>query len=373
MDAVDASEHYEITTGEETPSLLTIIIDTNPRAWSVLADTLPLSRAVANILVLVNSHLAFSSANQVAIIASHTRRAVWLYPTPLKPAQEDVGMRDAESSLPGKHAAGRTSANKFPQFFEIEATLLTSLRSLINTTSERDLTSTTTLISRALTIALAYINKAAISLPTTKTKPAAGEAKKTPGRSADDSALGLHARILVVSVSDSSAAQYIETMNAVFAASHSGIAIDVLSLHGSATFLQQAAYITRGTFLHAAKHPQGLLAYLMLGFGSSGSRDDASAVVSASADTVDFRAACFCHRRVVDTGYVCSICLSIFCDVPPDAECLTCGTRLALGNYGATPHVTFVPGEKRKKKKKLKVNGDGREGTASAAGTPRPS
>lgn len=25
---------------------------------------------------------------------------------------------------------------------------------------------------------------------------------------------------------------------------------------------------------------------------------------------VDFRAACFCHRRVVDVGFVCSICLS---------------------------------------------------------------
>lgn len=25
---------------------------------------------------------------------------------------------------------------------------------------------------------------------------------------------------------------------------------------------------------------------------------------------MDFRAACFCHKRVVDIGFVCSICLS---------------------------------------------------------------
>lgn len=25
---------------------------------------------------------------------------------------------------------------------------------------------------------------------------------------------------------------------------------------------------------------------------------------------VDFRAACFCHKKVVDVGFVCSICLS---------------------------------------------------------------
>jgi transcription initiation factor TFIIH subunit 3 len=62
---------------------------------------------------------------------------------------------------------------------------------------------------------------------------------------------------------------------------------------------------------------------------------------SPSAETVDFRAACFCHRRVVDTGYVCSVCLSIFCEVPEEAECLTCGTKLQLGSYGKKPVVKF--------------------------------
>jgi len=25
---------------------------------------------------------------------------------------------------------------------------------------------------------------------------------------------------------------------------------------------------------------------------------------------VDYRAACFCHRNLIDVGYVCSVCLS---------------------------------------------------------------
>lgn len=33
-------------------------------------------------------------------------------------------------------------------------------------------------------------------------------------------------------------------------------------------------------------------------------------LVPPTAVGVDFRAACFCHRRVVDVGFVCSICLS---------------------------------------------------------------
>lgn len=27
-------------------------------------------------------------------------------------------------------------------------------------------------------------------------------------------------------------------------------------------------------------------------------------------EQVDLRAACFCHRKIVDIGYVCSVCLS---------------------------------------------------------------
>ena len=60
-------------------------------------------------------------------------------------------------------------------------------------------------------------------------------------------------------------------------------------------------------------------------------------------------------------GFVCSICLSIFCEPPEGAICLTCGTHLKVGEYGRKP-VVVVRGKKRKKRK---------EGVAeSARGTP---
>ncbi|KAK3493209.1 transcription factor Tfb4-domain-containing protein [Neurospora crassa] len=409
QDAVDASEHYEIYNTDDIPSLYTIIIDTNPRAWAALNDVLPLTKALANILIFVNSHLAFNNSNQVALIASHTNRAVWLYPTapdqnpgrqPQNP-YEDFEMRDA--SFTSKQQSP-PPANKYPLFAQIERSLLSSLRSLITDTTTEDITSTTTTqISGALTLALAHINKTALlfapsnsatgptpssaggksSVSTTSgAGPGGGNAASLPGIGGGGLA-GLHARILVVSVSDSSPSQYIPTMNAVFAAAHARIAIDTLALRGSATFLQQASYITRGTFIRA-QEPRGLLQYLMFGFGSGsapqglaaagnqrsqqqhgghkGKEDKASEkavgaaakggakhggqkflgsnasvadlLVTPSADSVDFRAACFCHRNVIDTGFVCSICLSIFCEVPEGGECLTCGTKLALGNYG---------------------------------------
>ncbi|ROW10669.1 hypothetical protein VPNG_05090 [Cytospora leucostoma] len=435
MDAVDATDHYEIYATEETPSLCTIIVDTNPRAWAAVKDDLPISKALANILVFANSHLACSSTNQVAIIASHTNRAVWLYPPPPKPKPrskakaseakqrqngDDVEMtdaffdgppRDSQTHPKKRHAA----ANKYPQFAQIESSILTSLRGLMTSTTESDLATTTTQISGALTLALSHINKTSVLLSATDASSASAMTSKNSGGSAATAAAaqalpqagiltGLHARIVVISVSESSPAQYIPTMNAVFAASHAGIPIDILSLQGSATFLQQASYITRGTFLEATS-PQGLLTYLLFGFASSiassttvmatktntagqvgsassdprgvGGSDESGGgaglnqLISPSTASVDFRAACFCHRRVIDSGFVCSICLSIFCEVPRDAECLTCGNRLALGRYGAKPAV--VP-RRRKKKRKLGLNGEpvGSEQPSSATGTPRP-
>lgn len=363
MDAVDVSDHYEVTTSEETPSLLSIVLDTNPRAWAALNSVLPLSRAIANILVFVNAHLAFSNASQVALIAAHVNRAVWLYPpppeadkTPVPPAGDDgsgdTPMRDAASAPP-------TSANKYPQFAQIERAVLSSIRTLVNETTEEDLESMTTQLAGALTIALCHINKAVQQL-TTSSGSAEDAARKN-----SSAPPALKGRILVVSVSDSEPIQYIPTMNAVFAAAHAQVAIDTLSLSGEPAFLQQACFNTNGTFL-AASNPQGLLTYLM--FGLIADTEARRSLVPPTHDKVDFRAACFCHGKVIDRGFVCSICLSIFCTLPDNAECLTCGTKLELGNYGSKPAV--IP--KKKKKRRRPADGTPGEEGASNTATPTP-
>lgn len=369
MNGIDGSAHYEVEATGQTPSLLTLVIDTNPRAWAALEDTLPFSKAVANMLVLVNAHLAFGNDNQVAVLAAHSNRAVWLYPRP--PSQDgdqdgDVGMSGMDGGRNGATGGVAASANKYPQFASIESSILSSLRSLTAETETSNL-STTTLVAGALTTALSYIHKTSLAYAPPKQSSDPANPTSAPPTAASQNPT-LHARILVLSVSDSEPAQYIATMNAVFAASHARIPIDTLSIspHAAPTFLQQAAFITGGSYLSCATNPSGLLSYLMFGF-----LPDAEArahLVTPTQDSVDFRAACFCHRRVIDKGFVCSICLSIFCEVPQGAECLTCGTKLALGKYGAKPVVVV-----RKKKKKKRINGlTGREDTGSAAGTPAP-
>ncbi|KAH8684616.1 transcription factor TFIIH complex subunit [Tricladium varicosporioides] len=352
MNAIDGTDHYEAAVEGPAPSLLVIILDTNPHAWALLAPTLPLSKAIANILVFINAHLAVNNANQVAVVSSHCHRAVWLYPRPSS-TSEDVEMAE-------DRPLNLDDANKYRPFALIEDSLLSSLRELISTTTENDVSTTnTTQMAGALTLALSFINKA------TATFSDIDASSKPPGPSLEniENTTGLQSRILVVSVSGDLAHQYIPIMNTTFAAQRLRIPIDILKLAGDTVFLQQASDTTRGIYMQL-RNPQGLLQYLMMAFLPD--QTSRKHLVAPTQEVVDFRAACFCHRKVVDVGFVCSICLSIFCSPPEGAICLTCSTHLALGDYGSKPAV--VP---RKKKKKRRING-GVDTPSSRIGTPAP-
>ena len=58
---------------------------------------------------------------------------------------------------------------------------------------------------------------------------------------------------------------------------------------------------------------------------------------------VDYRAACFCHRQLIDIGFVCSVCLSIYCKFSP--ICTTCDTKFKM------PSVSGISKKKKKWKK----------------------
>jgi transcription initiation factor TFIIH subunit 3 len=272
------------------------VLDTNPHAWTLLNPTLPLSKAIANILVFINAHLASHNANQVAVVASHCHRAVWLYPRS-ETSSEDVEMKD--NSHPSL-----SDANKYRPFALIEDSLLASLRELISTTTESEISTTnTTQMAGALTLALAYINKASMNYSSEN----ASAEEPTNSIEGTANVSGLQSRILVVSVSGDLAHQYIPIMNTTFAAQRLRIPIDILKLAGDTVFLQQASDTTKGIYMQL-RNPQGLLQYLMMAFlPDNTSRKN---LIAPTQEVVDFRAACFCHRKVVDVGFVCSICLS---------------------------------------------------------------
>ena len=179
MDAVDATNRTEQPDEAEPPSLLTIVLDTNPHAWALLADSLPLSKAVANLLVFINAHLAINHANRVAVLASHAERAEWLYPTPVRLSNEsstvngdgrdgeDSNMRDGDSFGSGGPVLPPDDANKYRPFAHVEHSLLNNLRRLVEHTTTNAISSTpATMMAGALTMALTYISKQTASLPT---------------------------------------------------------------------------------------------------------------------------------------------------------------------------------------------------------------
>lgn len=383
MNAIDATDRAGHKDEGEAPSLLTIILDTNPHAWALLEDSLSLSKVVVNLLVFINAHIAINHANRVAVLASHSDCAEWLYPTPARAqagasnGSTDVEMADENSVGRGGPVQPPDDANKYRPFAHIEHAITTNLRRLVNSTSAQTLQATpATMMAGALTRALAYISKQSQALPSgtassqqfnySDPNSVAGGNDASNGSTQGHSTMSLTSRILILSVSGDLAVQYIPIMNSIFACQRLSIPIDILKLAGDTVFLQQAADATGGIYMALDEGTRaGFLQYLMFAYlPDEGARKHL--IVPGEGEGVDFRAACFCHRRVVDIGFVCSICLSIFCEPLHDSTCLTCGSHLQVANYGQKPAV--VPKKKKKKKRAL----DGAETPGSRPSTPLP-
>merc|ERR1712029_830201 len=154
------------------------------------------------------------------------------------------------------------------------------------------------LLSGAMTKALCYINKIQSS------------------RLENDKVV---ARMLVLSSSGDSAAQYMNYMNVFFTAQKLNIPVDVCMIGQDSGLLQQGSDITGGLYIKVAQLGE-LLQYLTWLFLPG---PTVRKMLGAPPPVkVDYRAACFCHRQLVDVGYVCSVCLSIFCKFNP--VCTTC-------------------------------------------------
>jgi transcription initiation factor TFIIH subunit 3 len=250
---------------------------------------------VATLVVFINAHLAFNNLNKVAVVAAHTK-AKWLYPA----------THHTELSPEG--------ANKYRPFHLVESEVKASLKKLM-----QEPPASPPMVGGALTLALAYINRTLQDFEDVNNQSGIYSTQATDGMR--QTREGPQSRILMVSVSEDASAQYIPIMNCIFAAQRNGISIDVCKLAGGTAFLKQAADATSGIYTELDE-PKGLLQYLMvclviltwcmLTIQTSFLPDATSrkSLILPAQENVDFRAACFCHQRVVDIGFVCSICLS---------------------------------------------------------------
>uniref|UniRef100_A0A8B9UA97 General transcription factor IIH subunit 3 n=1 Tax=Anas zonorhyncha TaxID=75864 RepID=A0A8B9UA97_9AVES len=291
----------------EELSLLVIVIDTNPIWWGKRAQgeaEFTLSKCIDAVMVLGNSHLFMNRTNKLAVIASHTQESRFLYPGKRWAVADLLG--DGSNSVESNCSGSKDG--KYELLTAINDAIAEEIKDLMTKTDMRG-QQTETLLAGSLAKALCYINK-------------------------------MSKEVKVIKAAEDSALQYMNFMNVIFAAQKQSILIDACVLDSDSGLLQQACDITGGIYLKVP-HMPSLLQYLLWVFLPD--QEQRAQLVLPPPIHVDYRAACFCHRNLIEIGYVCSVCLSIFCNFSP--ICSTCETAFKIS----------LPPVMKAKKKKLKL------------------
>ncbi|NWI57955.1 TF2H3 factor, partial [Calyptomena viridis] len=295
---------------EDELSLLVVVIDTNPIWWGKRAlgeAEFTLSKCMDAVMVLGNSHLFMNRTNKLAVIASHTQESRFLYPGKRWAAADPFG--DGGSSMESNCSGSKDG--KYELLTAINDAIAEEIKDLMTKTDMKG-QQTETLLAGSLAKALCCI-----LLIMESSEP-----------------------FCVIKAAEDSALQYMNFMNVIFAAQKQSILIDACVLDSDSGLLQQACDITGGIYLKVP-HMPSLLQYLLWVFLPD--QEQRSQLVLPPPVHVDYRAACFCHRNLIEIGYVCSVCLSIFCNFSP--ICSTCETAFKIS----------LPPVMKAKKKKLKL------------------
>ncbi|SPO24969.1 related to TFIIH basal transcription factor complex p34 subunit [Ustilago trichophora] len=373
-----------------SPDFLVLVLDINPLAWTRRSEALAkgkemevssdvaLEDALSAIMILLNAHMAMQHENGLAIYAAAgTGTAQLLYSTASFSAK---ATGTGSTSSAASSSAHKPDANTYQHFKLVDDNLEQGIRDTCKSmfdrvrqaqeTAEANADNETAKhaalarsvnvgIVSALSQALCHLNRLGLSdatdaanagngiAATAQTRAGGGNTASNGSGGGGAGNLGsFKSRILILSVTPDASTQYIPMMNCIFAAQKKGITIDVCKLFGSDTvFLQQASYLTSGTYFRLAdldrneREKEGatdmrssLVQTLLTTYLPS--RSMRGAMNLPTLEEIDFRAACFCHRRIVDIGYICSVCLSLFCQ--PRPFCLTCRSKFpkdTLGRY----------------------------------------
>lgn len=284
---------------DDSPVHLSLILDLSPTQWHLCSTSqhpLPLNVFLSHLLTFINSHIALKHENTLAVFAALPGKSEMLF--------SSADMITASSLEPA-------DSNTYQPFRTVDAAVMKGISDRLDAVDKTSEEAPCALVG-ALTKALCHINRLNQSTP--EKTSAATTVKVTDSR------------ILIVSVSPDLSSAYIPLMNAIFSAQKLKVPIDVCKLFGPDTvFLQQAAHLTGGSYMYL-EQKDALLQYLIMTFLPP--LKLRQFIATPTQDRVDFRAACFCHKKIVDIGFVCSVCLSIFCQ--PIPVCSTCRSKFPM-------------------------------------------
>ncbi|KAH8925214.1 transcription factor Tfb4 [Atractiella rhizophila] len=367
----------------DSPSHLTIILDLHPPSWSLSPLTLPL--ALRSLLAFSNAHLSLHHTNSLSFYGATSRSSDLLYSTavgvhvkPVDVVEED--RMDVDGEVVVDNEEGEDEGNEYRPFKVMDRAVSKAVARLMREMElpeEGDPLKPIDLVG-ALGKALCHHNRLSSTNSTSSSAArrtdengngngTAAGAGGGAGASAGGGGAGggNSGRILIVSCSPDRVLcrDYTRFMACIFSAQKSGILIDSLLLSANmedSTYLQQSSHLTGGAY-NLLSSPEGLLQYLlMIALPPTHLR---SSLNLPAQDSVDLRPTCFCHPgRKVEVGYVCSVCLSIFCS--PKPVCATCKTKFPLSTLERFGFKLPKPPAKR--------GGKAGAVSRSASGTPAP-
>ncbi|KAF5398046.1 General transcription factor IIH subunit 3 [Paragonimus heterotremus] len=315
-------------------SLIVIVLDMTPAWWGLCGnEDMSLPNCIEAVLGFANVHQMFSPFNELAIlgVTPETTRFLWPVSTSRLKSQVEAPHDGQQYQLGCMNDAVRQQALE-----------------LINSSSS---CATNVILSGAVLKGLCYYLRRCRELQPTRNNTDEEQLSFIEHIECSDATDKISARILVIKAADDNPSQYLSLMNAVFTAQKLHVPIDTcvlplfrpsepsIALDGNtynkqirhSSLFHQATDLTGGIYLHIPGR-KGLLQYLLSVFlPSPALRPKLLLPDIRSSDLnpgVDFRAACFCHRRLIDIGYVCSVCLSVFCEFTP--LCATCGSPFAV-------------------------------------------
>ncbi|KAG8863527.1 RNA polymerase II transcription factor B subunit 4 [Tulasnella sp. 330] len=291
--------NFTDSTTDSLPSHLTLIIDLNPTQWHNSASVSPsssndahqslsISSFLAQVLILINAHLASRDDNTLAAIGAFPQTSEMIYTS-------SGGRGEGEDE--DEMFEGVEDANSYRPFRVVDSALLDRvLKEMEKHAGGSDGSGRGSggLVA-AITKGLCHINKimhTSTEVTTASDSVAVGPTVTTAVTSP---------KILILSVSPDSSTSYIPLMNSIFAAQKLKVKIDVCKIYGPDTvFLQQASYLTGGSYIHMERR-DALLQYLMMCFLPPSSLS--AILATPTQDKIEFRAACFCHKNIVDIGF----------------------------------------------------------------------
>ncbi|KAK3854287.1 hypothetical protein Pcinc_012639 [Petrolisthes cinctipes] len=255
--------------------LLVMVIDIHPQ----LAEAEQHAHTYLDACIsFANIHLASNVRNTLAVIAANHQDTRFLYPSTTE--EQDKRQKDGRLELLGL----------------VDDSIERELRSMVVGKHQGE--QTESLISGAIGRGLLYIKRQ---------------------ETEDILSKRVHARILVVKISSDTGGQYLNYINNYLSAQKIGTAIDVCLVGSDCGLLQQGADITGGCYHCIHEITELLQTLIMMYQADVATRKKLN---TPAPEAVDYRAACFCHRSLVDMGNVCSNCLSVYCKAVP--LCTTC-------------------------------------------------